>query len=195
MKTLILTALIGATIISSNANETTALNQTMLINSIETPTRVDEKTQVFLDRLVLHQRNIDVVWQQYEQAIAKIKTEPGSVSDLQLQMNTLMKYYEDDITQGVRVEDSKKAIAEIRKMYGKKIEKQLKNEKKEIARIQGWLSRELDREERAFNALKEAYAEQVNAHTEPLIRSVERQFSHSSVRLDELDDTASLTLR
>lgn len=195
MKTLILTALMGTAIITANAGEKTTQQKTMFSNTTEIPARVDEKTQAFLDKLALHQWNVDVVWQQYEQAIAKIKTEPGSVSDLQSQMKALMKYYQDDIAQGIRLEDSKNAIAEIRAMYGKKIEKQAKVEEKEIARIQGCLSRELDREERAFSTLKEVYSDQVNAHTEPLIRSVERQFAHSSIRMDALNDTASLASR
>lgn len=196
MKTLILTALMGATIATANAHvNLRSQGPAAPINMEETTVPIDQQTQVFMDGIALHQLNIDRAWEQYGRVVESIASKPGSVSALQSQMQTLIQYYQDDIDQGLRLEDSRKAIAEIEKMYSKKIAKQAKAENRQLARLQTLLSRELDREEREFHALKKAHAEQINEHTAPLIRSIERQLSNSSLRMEALDGQAGLASR
>src|SRR5690554_5620253 len=144
MKTLVLTALMGIALSNVSANTS---NPKLAKDPAATTTALDKKTEALKAQIALHQWNVDAVWNQYDRAIADIKNKQGSVSDLLAQMNSLIGYYKDDIDQGIRIDDSKKAIAEIRATYGKKIEKQGKMEAKEIAKLQALLEAELDKEE------------------------------------------------
>lgn len=187
MKTLVLTALMGATLTTVSANTYTPISNTAEIIHI-----IDDKSEEFKAQISKHQWNVDVVWEQYERAVSDIKSKRGSVADLLSQMNNLIKYYQDDINEGVRVEASKEAIAEIRDSYRPKIKRQSKVEAKQIARMQALLEIELEKEEHDFNELKRTYAEQINEQTRPLIRSAERQFAQSSARIEALKGAISL---
>lgn len=182
MKTLVLTALMGIALSTATANTSNPIPAKDPVGT----TAPDSKTEALKAQIALHQWNVDAVWDQYDRAIANIKNKQGSVSDLLSQMNNLIGYYQADINQGIRVADSKEAIAEIRAMYGKKIEKQGKVEAKQIAKLQALLEAELDKEENSFNKLKRTHAAQINEQTKPLVRSAERQFAQSSARIEAL---------
>lgn len=191
MKLLVLTALMGATLSNVSANITAQHSDT---NSVAHTHLADKKSAELTSQISLHQWSVDVVWAQYERAVADIKNKPGSVSHLLAQMNRFITYYQADIAEGVRVEASKEAIADIRKLYGKKIAKQRDVETDQITRLQALLETELEKEEEAFNALKRNYENYVNAQTEPLIRSMERQFAQSSARMEALKGAEVLAL-
>lgn len=194
MKTLVLTALMGVSVATTNANVKPADAEPARITA-EAPAAIDQHTQAFIERIALHQWYVNTVWQQYDQAVATIKNKVGSVKDLQTQMNTLIKYYQDDIDQGVRLQDSRKAIDEVYALYTKKINKQAKVEAKQITRLQALLGIELEREENDFEALVKANSDQINAHSEPVIRDASRQFANSAINLKALQGSASLAAR
>jgi predicted nucleic acid-binding Zn-ribbon protein len=177
MKTLVLSALLGATLTTASAHINPPAAAT------ETTVAKDRKTEELKTQIGLLQWNVDIVWDQYERA---------TDSDLLAQMNSLISYYQDDIDQGIRISDSKNAIAEIREMYSSKIEKQRKAETKQIAKLQTLLQAKLRKEEKTFNKLKRTHADQINAQTEPLVRATERQFAQSSARIIALKGTAAL---
>lgn len=187
MKTLVITALIGATFANVNVNAGTSPASLPPANiAKETVAPIDPETQTLIDWVEFHQHNVDVVWQQYDAAVTAIKNKEGGTRSLESQMKSLIAYYQNDIDQGVRVDDSKKAIAEIRGMYGKKIAKQAKAEANEIARLQRLLGNEIEREENEFNALVKASAEQVNGYSKPVIKAAEQAFSQATVRIEAL---------
>lgn len=186
MKTLVLSALLGATLTTASAHINPPAAAT------ETTVAKDRKTEELKTQIGLLQWNVDIVWDQYERATDNIKNTRGGVSDLLAQMNSLISYYQDDIDQGIRISDSKNAIAEIREMYSSKIEKQRKAESKQIAKLQTLLQAKLRKEEKTFNKLKRTHADQINAQTEPLVRATERQFAQSSARIIALKGTAAL---
>lgn len=179
MKTLVLSALLGASLTTASANTNSSATV------IETVAK-DKKTEELKSQIALLQWKIDVVWDQYYRAVENIKDKRGGVADLMSQMNNLIRYYHDDIDQGLRVSDSKRAIAEIREMYGKKIEKQRKAEAKEIARMQALLQGELRQEEIGFIKLKRTHAAQIDAQTKPLVQATELQFAQSAARMEAL---------
>ncbi len=186
MKTLVLSALLGATLTTASAHMPTPAA------AAETTVARDRKTEELKMQIGLLQWNVDVVWDQYDRAVDNIKNKRDGVSDLLAQMNRLIQYYQDDIEQGVRISDSKKAITEIREMYASKIEKQRKAEAKQIGKLQSLLQARLRQEEKRFNKLKRTHADQINAQTEPLVRATERQFAQSSARIEALKGTLAL---
>lgn len=193
MKTLVVTALMGLSIATANANPVNPVNPAAPAK--ETSAVIDKQTQAFIDDIAMIEWHIDATWQQYDLAVAAIKSKPGSVQDLQAQMNALLTYYHDDIDQGIRLQDSRNAIAEINAMYSKKIDKQAKIEAKQVARLQKLMGLEIEREENELDALVKAHAAHVNVYSEPVIRSVERKLVHAAVNLKALQASASLASR
>lgn len=188
MKTLVLTALMGLTLANTNANTNSdgvdAAAQTVSV-------AIDRQTQHLIDQVAMIEWHVDAAWQQYDRAVAAIDAKPGSVKDLQSQMHALIKFYQDDIDQGIRLQDSRKAIDEIYAMYTKKINKQAKVESKKIARLQNLLGLEIGRGEQELEALVAAYSSSINAHSEPVIRSVQRKLVTVAVSLKALKESAS----
>jgi len=185
MKTLVLSALLGATAATASAHTVPTAA------ALETTVSKDKKTEELKSRITLMQWNIDVVWDQYYRAAENIKEKHGGVNDLLSQMNNLIHYYQADISQGIRVSASKEAIAEIREMYGKKIETQREAEAKEIAKLQRLLQAELRQEEISFRKLKRTHAAQINAQTEPLVHATERQLAQSAARMEALKEASA----
>lgn len=184
MKTLVLSALMATTLstsVSANMPHAAAPK-----HPAEARIAIDKKADAFKAQIEMLQWNVDVSWDQYERAIDGIKNKQGSVSSLIAEMNSLIRYYQNDIDQGLRVEASKEAIAEIREMYGKKIKKQNKAESRQIARMQALLEAALDKEEQSFKDLKRTHAAQINDETRSLVRSAERQFALSAARIEAL---------
>lgn len=194
MKTLVLTAWIGVSVATTNANAKPALVEPVRITA-DAPVAIDRQTQAFIEKIALHQWYVNTVWQQYHQSVAAIKNKVGSVRDLHTQMNALIKYYQDDIDQGVRLQDSREAIDEIYSLYGKKINKQAKVEAKQIAHLQALLGVELEREENEFDELVKANLDQINADSEPAIRNASRQFANAAISLKALQGKGALTSR
>lgn len=186
MKTLVLTALMGATLTNVSAIIPTTSEAAEIAHV------TDSHVAEFTAKVALHQWNIDVVWDQYERAVEKIKNQTGSVNDLLTQMNNLIGYYQDDIDQGVRIADGKKAIAEVRHLYDKKIETQSKEEAKQIAHLQTLIEVELTKEKAAFSDLKRKKVELINEQTKPIIHAMERQISQSSARIKALKGATEL---
>lgn len=195
MKTLVLTALMGVTLSAANANVNPASLEAPVRITAEAPAAIDRQTQAFIDQIEMHQWHVNTVWQQYDRSVSAIKSKRGSVQDLQSQMNALIKFYQDDIAQGVRLQDSRNAIDEIYAMYNKKINKQAKAEAKQISRLQALLGIELNREESEFQELIETNAHLINSHSEPVIRAMEREFAHADVNFKALQRAGTLASR
>lgn len=192
MKTLIVTAIMGATVATAHATMN-PVNPDMETEAVSVA--IDQQTQSFIDEVAMLEWRVDAAWQQYDHAVAAIEAKPGSVKDLQSQMHALIKFYQDDIDQGVRLQDSRKAIDEIYSLYSKKIDTQAKVEAPQVARLQFLLGAEIDRGERELEALLQANASHVNAHSEPVIRSAQRKFVNGALSLKALKESAALASR
>jgi len=131
----------------------------------------------FKQVIAFHQRNVDVLFQQFEIAKDQVRDSRGSHADLEHDKAFFINVYQKDIDQGIRVEASKKAIAEIETLYVQKHEERDAYEATRLARLQDQLGAELKREQKQFKKAKRKYAGFVNEETLPLLQKVEQYFA------------------
>src|SRR5690606_24456672 len=89
----------------------------------------------------------------------------------------VINVYQKDIDQGLRVEASKAAIAEIETLYAQKHAARDAYEAAQLAKLQDQLGAELKREQKQFKKAKRKYAGFVNEETVPLLQKVEQYFA------------------
>ncbi|SEL70593.1 hypothetical protein [Parapedobacter koreensis] len=110
-----------------------------------------------------HQQNMVVLYNQYDLAEARIKASRGNHAELERDHKFFVGVYEQDIADGIRVEQSKKAIEEINARYAKLHAERDAYEAKAIAKLQKHLQVALKKEEKAYAKAKDALAETVTA--------------------------------
>src|SRR5690606_5640686 len=120
MKSLVLSAMICAAAVGTSVAHT---NVTLPLEHVKKEHVTDQKSvAAFKQVIAFHQRNVDVLFSQFEIAKEQVRESRGSHADLDRDKAFFIKAYQDDIDQGVRVDASKKAIAEIERLYTKKHE-------------------------------------------------------------------------
>lgn len=180
MKPIVLSALLfAATAGTGMANTDAAL----LPNKNNTALAGDKKSVAdFKQVMAFHQRNVDVLWEQYGMAEARIKESRGNHAELDRDKAFFIGVYQQDIDQGLRVEESKKAIAEITSSYAEKHAQRDAYEKKQIAVLQHQLKAELHKEKKRLDKTKKTYASVLNDETIPLLRELEHFLSKAIER-------------
>jgi len=177
MKSLVLSAMICAAVGTSvaNTNVPTSSSNKEWVN--------DQKSvDAFKEVIAFHQRNVDVLWEQYGLAEARIKESRGNHAELDRDKAFFVGVYRQDIAKGIRVEESKKAIAEIEASYVKKHAQRDAYESKQIALLQTQLRAELKKEKNKFEKAKKKYASFVNEETLPLLQEAEQHFAKAIAR-------------
>jgi len=148
-----------------------------------------EKTgpvEAFKSQIAFHQRNVQMLWEQYELAIARIRNSRGNQASLEQDKAFFVGVYQQDIQKGIRVEESRKAIAEIETRYARACDERTAYEAKKIAAVQAQLRAELEKEAKKFNKVKRANTKLVNAETLPLLEETERYLAQSIERAAHL---------
>jgi len=186
MKFLVLSALIGVAITGNNAAFSSPL---AIIEAVYSKDPKDPVQQVdaFKQQLSFHQRNIELLWQQYELGLERIANTEGSHAELDLEQAHLIQGYKNDIEKGIRVTEREQAIAKIAARYAKKHARRDALEKKEIVRLQDLLQARLETEKRLFEQSKKKYSDAINAETRPLLEAVEQRFIQDIRRAQSLD--------
>ncbi len=193
MKSFVLSAVICAATIGNNmasAHTSTSSNKENKTELSNDKGSID----TFKEQILFHQRNVDVLWHQYGLAEARIKESLGNHAELDREKTFFKNLYEQDIAEGIRVEESKKAIAEIEAIYAEKHEQRSALENKKIAVLQAQLRKELRKEEKRFESSKKKYARLINEQTLPLLRQAEQHFAQSIQRADNLGNNDKLTI-
>jgi len=181
MKSLVLSAIICA------ATGMTAVNaHATVVDSRPEKVHEQKSVETFKQTIAYHQRNIDVLFEQYELAEARIRNSKGNHAELDRDKAFFISVYEQDIKEGVRVEQSKQAIEEINANYAKKHAEREAWEKEQIAQLQTHLHAELKKEKKRFDKTKKAYADFINTETMPLLEAAERRFSWASEQIGQL---------
>ena len=139
MKTFVLSTLISVAALG-NSFAATITNPSTDKNSMST---LKEAENFYL-------YNIDVVYNQYRLAEAKIKASRGNHAELERDRQFFVSLYQQDIDNGVRVEQSKAAIAEIEDRYAKLHAERDAYEASEIAKLQRHLDKAVEKEEKVF---------------------------------------------
>ncbi len=142
MKTLVLSILISVITIGSGFAANPSTNKT----SIST----------LKDAEAVHKHNMDMLRNQYNQAEAKIKASRGNHAELERERQYFIGMYQQDIDNGVRVAQSKEAIAEIDIRYAKLHAEREAYETNEIAKLQRQMEKAVKKEEKAFAKAKHA---------------------------------------
>ncbi len=174
MKTFVLCTLI-AVATSGNAQSSPA-----------EPVAKEQRVDAFKSQLVFHQRNVEFLWNQYDQAVARIQDSQGNHAQLERDRAFFVGAYQQDISQGIRVEESEKAIAHIEVRYKQAHAQRDAFEGRQIARLLGQLETELKREDRRFKKVKQKNAALIDAETLPLLQEVERYLAQSIARASEM---------
>ena len=186
MKTLVLSTLIAVAAAGNTFANHTA--QPVTYHGIATKETAEPTKCIdsFKSQVIFHQQNVAVLWNQYDMAVARIKNNTGNHAALEEEKAYFIGLYKNDIENGVRVTESKAAIAEIETKYEQKHADREVYEATQIAQLQRLLKKELKREIKSFEKAKKRNAELINGETTPLLREVEQYFAQSIERVDSL---------
>ncbi|MGK6350524.1 hypothetical protein [Parapedobacter sp. DT-150] len=185
MKTFVLSTLIAvATAGNAWANQvaTPRLDRIGMIERSETGERVD----AFKSQMAFHQRNVAVLWNQYASAAERIRNSRGSHAELDRDRAFFAGVYQQDIDKGIRVDESKRAIADIEARYALAHVERDAYEAERIASLQAQLKTAMKKEAKKFMKAKRKNAELVNAELLPLVQEVEAYITQSIDRAEHL---------
>ncbi len=115
------------------------------------------------ETVAFHGHNMEVLYKQYDLAEARIRTSQGNHAELDREHKFFVGLYQQDMENGIRVEQSKKAIAEINARYSKLHAERDAYEVKQIAKLQKQLEAALKKEEQEFNKANKALAQTIHA--------------------------------
>jgi len=181
MKSLVLSAMICAAAVGTSVASTHA----------ERPEKakkehVDDQKGVTAVKqtIAFHQRNVDVLFHQFEMAKKQVRNSLGNHADLARDEAFFIGVYQKDIDAGVRVEASRRAIAEIKATYTRKRQERDAYEAARIAKLQDQLCAEVKREQKQFNKAKRKYASFVNEETLPLLQRADQYFASAIERAE-----------
>lgn len=175
MKSFVLSAVICAAAVGSSVAAThTASNVRKVANH---QMANGQSMEAFKQVIAFHQRNVDALWKQYDLAETRIRESRGNHAELERDKAFFIGVYQRDIENGVRVEESKKVIAQIEATYVKKHAQRDVYEKEQLARLRSQLKKALTKERENFGKSKRRYAKLVNGETQPLLQEAERHFA------------------
>jgi len=146
MKTLVIIALFA----------TANLGTTLFAHPLKAPTAIHADD--FKSKIAFHQNNISILWNQYDLSVQRIRNSAGSHAELERDEAYFVAVYQKDFDNNIRVEESKKIIAEIKAKYIKEHEQRSAQEARRMATLQTQLKNALEREANALSKTKEAYA-------------------------------------
>lgn len=185
MKTLVLSALFAvATTASTFANVNTEARVDHVMGNELTDHA--KRIEAFKSQVAFHQRNVEVLWYQYAQAAERIRNGRGNHGELERDKAYFISVYQADIDKNLRVEDSKRAIAEIEARYEQAHADREAYELKQLTVLQAQLKTELNKEAKGFERAKRKNAKLINAETQPLLQEVEQYFAQSIERAENL---------
>ncbi len=141
-----------------------------------------QRVDMFKQVIAFHQRNVDVLWQQYTLSEARIRESSGSHADLERDKVFFQSVYEKDIEKGIRVEESKRIIADLEESYAKKHAQRNAYERQHMERLQAQLRTALKKEQKGFEKSKKKYADLVNEETLPLLEAAEQHLAGAIAR-------------
>jgi len=175
MKSLVLSALMLTAIIAqTGATPRADTNPTRRI------------TQALEQTIAFHRHNVDVLWQQYAAAEERIRKSPGNHGMLERDRVFFVGVYQRDIDNGIRVDESKKAIDQIEATYAKKHAQRDSYEKQKLAVLQAQLKRELLKEQKKFAKLQKKYGNGADDQTARLLNDAAAYFTAAITRVDHL---------
>ncbi|MBK1442303.1 hypothetical protein JHJ32_20060 [Parapedobacter sp. ISTM3] len=153
MKTFVLSTLISVAALGNSFAGTAPID----------PSNEKKNATALKETAAFHQHNMVTLYNQYDLAEARIKTSRGNHAELDRDHKFFVGLYQQDIANGIRVEQSKKAIEEINARYAKLHAERDAYEAKEIAKLQKHLDVALKKEEKAFNKATKALSKTVSA--------------------------------
>ena len=136
-----------------------------------------ESVAAFKQAITFHQHNVNVLFSQFGIAREALRQSAGSHADIDRDKAFFIKVYQEDIDAGVRVEASKKAIAEIEATYARKHAERDAYEDVQLSKLREQLCAELKREHKQFKRAQRKYAGFVNEETLPLLKKAEQYFA------------------
>ncbi|SEL49255.1 hypothetical protein [Parapedobacter koreensis] len=185
MKTFVLSTLIAVAATGNTLAGTIGIPHVKRIEMTElteNATRID----AFKSQLAFHQRNVNVLWNQYELAVDRIHNSRGNHAELDRDKAFFIGVYQQDIQNGIRVEGSQQAIAEIEARYEQAHLDRDIQEAKQLVRLQTQLKVELTKEMKAFEKAKRKNTALADAETLRLLQEVEHYLVQSVKRADDL---------
>ena len=185
MKSLVLSAMICAAAVGTSVASTYVADPA---GKVTTEHAIEDKSVAAFKKVIaFHERNVEVLFNQFEITREEIRESRGNHADLERDKAFFIKVYQEDIDAGVRVEASKRAIAEIEDLYAKKHKERDAYEEAELAKLRDQLCTELKREQRQFKKAKREYAGFVNEETLPLLQKAEQYFADAINRARNAD--------
>lgn len=137
MKTFVLSTLISVAAVGSSFADTP-----------NEPVNNKASISALKETAAFHRNNIDVLYNQYDLAETRLKASRGNHAELERDRRYFIGLFQQDIDNGIRVEQSKEAIAEIEDRYAKLHAERDAYEAREIARLKKLLDTAVKKEEK-----------------------------------------------
>ncbi len=149
MKTFVLSTLISVA----------ALGNGFVANAAIDPSADKSNVSALRQAEAAHQDNMITLYNQYDLAVARIKASRGNHAELASDRAFFVGVFQKDINNGIRVAESKKAIAELEARYAKLHKERDAFEAKAVANLQRHLAVARKKEDRAFAKAQKALTE------------------------------------
>ncbi|SEL63443.1 hypothetical protein [Parapedobacter koreensis] len=152
MKTIVLSTLISVAAFGNS-----------FAGTFNDPSNDKNNVTTLKETVAFHQHNMVVLYNQYDLAEARIKASRGNHAELERDHQFFVGLYQQDIADGIRVAQSKKAIEALNARYAKLHAERDTYEALEIAKLQQHLKVALKKEEKAFAKAQKALSQTVIA--------------------------------
>lgn len=190
MKTLVLSTLIAVVITVSIFIPANADAHVADLTRNEQSDEANEGIEALKSQLVFHQRNVTVLWSQYELAAEQIRNAGRNHAELERDKAYFISIYQADIAKNLRVEESKRAIVEIELRYERAHADRNAYEAKQLALLQAKLKAALNKETRAFEKVNRKNAKLLDTERRQMLQAAEAYFAQSNERAERLTTTA-----
>jgi|GEM_PF-3815428 len=146
------------------------------------------------EQVAFYQWRINLLWNQYERVIEQVRNSKGNQKELEENRTYFLNVYQQNLQQGVAVEESKKSIARLERQFRKDLVKRRKYELTEIARLRASLKRELLAEERKFEIMKKKNADLTSGKIRRELQHIEDYFAQSKRRIEQAEKDKEISI-
>lgn len=184
MKTLILSTLLAASICSGQASTVHAGDLT-----INQETR-DKAIGELEDKLNFQKKTLEVLWQQYDLALAHIKNSRGNHTELDTDYTFFSNVYKKDIREGRNVKEAEKTLEELKNIYEKKHALRNEQEQAKISELNNQMEKKIKKEIAALKKVKGKNNTLLTKDVLPLLLDVEKDMAQSFAKVEALKETS-----
>ena len=185
MKTLLIAALLGTSLLSAQANGST-LNSKLSVTAAVAKTKTDTNYEVELKQKVEVQLyNLEMLQSQFKTAQQAIRNAKGSHAEIDKDYEYFYGLLNNDTNNGKNNAESEKAIQRLKKEYARKHKNRAATELKEQKALADNMRKELQEHTRQLKYLKAKCKKHLNEESTPSLQKLANKIDESQKMLLE----------